>query len=154
MTLTLITLSGIVGGLLYRLRGSEWLGTFKQRLLWCAGTGLLVFGLSLNPLASVAVALGAYAALMIPHGKFYRTDTFNQLGAMVLIGLARAVLYGLPLLLLTPHALAVIIAGGLHGPAYRLGAALEGKLGVNERTQWGEMFTGFYIWASIAAVLA
>lgn len=76
----------------YRLRG--WggflLGTFSRRLFWSLsiGASCVLAGAPLS--LSVGSALGAFAGMMIPHGRWYQVFSFSDALHMAGIGLARA----------------------------------------------------------------
>lgn len=150
----------IAGAALYRLRGAGVFPTQVGRLIWAVATGILC-GLLAGPVGLLA-AVGAWAGLLIPHGKFYAIgfDTHKDTGyrpiknmaIMSLIGMVRLGLIALPLAFITPDAMALIVIGGLHGPAYYAGWKLHRKLG-QESIAWGEYLTGAYTWTALALIL-
>ena len=145
----------LAGGTAYRLRGYGLFmsGTFGRRLFWCFCIAILCLSLGAGLTASLGAAVGAFAGLMIPHGKYFAINgKAKNAMVMSLIGVARLGLIGLPLLLATPDAMALPIIGALQGPAYYAGYLLRDKLGL-EGIAWGEALTGAYIFVAVYIIL-
>ena len=161
--LALILCAAISGAFLYRFDGSDGEAADKLgRAVIVAFVGVLVMLLTGSLMTGALCALGYQVSRMIPHGKYYAIGVattkdpdpkpFQNVLAMVVIGLLRSALYSLPILLVNPDAFGLLLLGALHGPAYFAGYKLNGKFGLIG-TQWGELFTGAYIFGGLAAIL-
>jgi len=159
----------LLGALLYRIRGG-WLPTGRTqlaRMIWCVPTGALVWWLLPGGpwWAGPAVALAAFAGLLIAHGRRFDLGRANgrrgeDAAHMACIGIARLLLILSPVALVGgPAALWWAYGGVLHAVAYWIGWCLPTRrdwarrwwVPAAEPIAYGEVLWGGVQWLMIAA---
>lgn len=159
MTLLILygLLSGLAGGLFYRIRGGflPTGSTQLARLIWCipvAAAFTLTFGWLVGGLTLIVTFLG----LMIPHGRDMDMGTSNgtfsdDFYGLMCIGVVRLLMMLTPAIALASISPFWCFLGILHPVAYWIGWKLPIPRNwvnnpyalVDGFTAWGELFWGF-----------